>query len=1248
MKTIAFFNNIHSSAIWHQLSETMREKGINLLTYGFGSEKVLVEDIEKGEIDILLTNVSRDMPGFSALEDTMLKVPVRVGLGSGLQGDFSTFSDAELDEIRRYFKVLSKENFRQGLFRLAGLDYAHCKEVSSSGIYHPDADGRFGDTSSYRDWLEKKNRPVRTAPVAGIIMHYSQLAEGNHADIDALICELEAQGVVPFCVFCDSMQDFTADRDTLYPWYRFFRDEALRPDIVLNFLMGRLIASGKDRDILKELNVPVMQLIRNFTLSPEQWFEDPVGISSMSLTHSLVQPEMFGVIDPVMVAGSKRHSGDPYTVFTAVPIPERIRMVARRVRRWAYLRKLSNREKCVAIILHNNPCKGVESTVGMAAGLDTFESLVDLLRRMKERGYHVGTVPENGKALLDMIQERKALHEFRWTTVDEIVRKGGVLHTVTRREYEVRFNALDASVRAKVNADWGDFPGQGMAWKKHGDDAVLVTGLRFGNVFVMAQPKRGCYGARCDGEVCRILHDPEIAPPHQWLATYFWIQEQTDAVIHFGTSGALEYLPGKRAVLSGNCFSDISLGDLPNIYPYIMDVPGEGMTAKRRGRAVIIDHLTPASRPAAISDALASFEEMLSEYRRAVDGNDRSRLQVLQTAMLDAAVGLRFLDEGACVEELEKNIERFGRQIERVKRSMVPDGMHLFGRVPEDCSVAAIVLSAIARSPAGVSSHEEIAALHPFPSSDGFQNALDVMKAIISASGVADEMQKSIDSLPADLKNWCREMAQNVWRAGDETEHLLNALDGKYVEAGLAGSPSSAKPDVLPSGRNFFAADIMTMPTEAAWQVGRSLADQLLVRFYREEGRFPESIGLSMWSSDAFKSDGETLAQIFYLLGVAPVRQSNGRVNAVSVIPVEELVIEIDGTCTQRPRVDATIETSSIVRDMVPHFITLIDKAVAVVSALDEPFEINPVRKHTREQLQQLQIELAEEMDESSMQRLALFRVFSSAPGTYGSGVGLVLDASAWKDEQDLAEAYINQTGYAYGGAQLDAGRKAHELLATQLARIEVTCIKQTSAEYDSLDCSCYASSAGGMTAAASLLSGKKPKTWWIDTTVPGETDIRDFRDEIDRSARAKLLNNDWVERMKEYGFQGAQSFASQVNTLFKWSATTGEVENRVFDGVVETFVADADNREWLREQNPYALEEITRRLLEAEARGLWEAREDLLEEVRAAALVLEGDLEERIGDVEEDFQGSRVDVFARKDVDLWKSEWKMPRKDGI
>ncbi len=1243
--TIAYYNNIHSSAIWHQLASVVRPEGIELLSFGFGGEEPFVEHLDNGAIDVLLANVPPEAPGLQGVLPKMMRVPVRVALHPGLPESFSTVSDGEQQTLREYFGVLSKENFHNGLRRLAGLVHEPCRPACTTGIYHPDSGSFFETAADYAGWLRSTDRFSGKAPVAGIIMHYTLLAEGNHADVDALIAALSAAGVIPFCVFCDS-EAATLQRDR-YPWHRLFSSGELPPDIILNFLLGRLISTTEDRRVLQDLDVPVIQLIRNFMLSPEEWLDDPVGISAMTLTHSLVQPEMFGAIDPVMVSGTVRNPGDPPMVRTAVPVADRIGMVVKRVKRWARLRHAPNGEKRIALILHNNPCKGVESTIGMAAGLDTFESLLLLLRRMRHEGYDVGELPESGKDLLAMIHDRKALLEFRWTTADGILRKGGVLHAVNREEYQTWFGTLDEKVRSQVNEEWGVFPGEGMALEVEGKPVLLITGLRFGKVLVMPQPKRGCYGARCDGEVCRILHDPGISPPHHWLATYFWIQQECDAVVHFGTSGALEYLPGKRAVLSRNCFSDISLGDLPNIYPYIMDTPGEGMMAKRRGRAVIVDHLTPACRPAVLNTELQRYDELLGEYRRAVDGRETARQEALQEELLDLGVGLRFLPEGATIAQLHAEVETLSRRMSLLKLSMVPEGMHLFGQPPSLRAVSSMLLCALPRLGEGFPSAAELAALHPASGGDEFTKASGILAAVIDPDSAEAALRAAAGRIPQRLANWCIETAAGIGRAGDEVRNVIRALSGSYIEAGLGDAPSSGKPDVLPSGRNFYAADIMTMPTEAAWKIGSAMADMLLDKFYREEGRFPESIGMSLWSSDAFKSDGELLSQIFALMGVRPVRQASGRVGAIALTPLDELAITIDGVAMPRPRIDVTIETSSIVRDMVPHFLALIDRAVAAVSALEEePAESNFVRKHTLEQLAALQESHAGKMEDSLMQRLSLYRVFSSPPGTYANGVALALDASAWNDRRDLAETYINHSGYAYGGGQLDQGVKAYDLFSRQLARVEISCIKQTSGEYDALDCGCYAASAGGMAAAAKVLSGKAVKTWWADTTRPGNPDIRDFRDEAERSVRAKLCNEAWIASMKEHGFQGAQGFASRINNLFKWSATTGEVETWVFEQVVETFVQNEENREWIRRQNPWALEEITRRLLEAEARGLWDARPDLLEAVRQAALSIEGDLEERIGDVEGAFQGGRIDIFTGDEVERWKREWRIKEND--
>jgi len=1243
--TIAYYNNTHSSAIWHQLAAVVRDEGIELLSFGFGGEGDFVELLDNGKVDVLLASVQPEAPGLQALLPRMMQVPIRIALHPGLPESFSTHPETELQALREYFGVLSKENFLNGLRRIAGFSYESWRPVSTTGIYHPESDSFFDSADAYVLWLQETDRFPCKAPVAGIIMHYSLLAEGNHADVDALIGALTKAGVIPFCVFCDS--EAVALGDDRYPWRRLFSSGELCPDIILNFLLGRLIGSTGERNVLQELDVPVVQLIRNFMLSPEEWLDDPVGISAMTLTHSLVQPEMFGAIDPIMVAGTLHNPGDPMMVRTSVPIDERISMLVKRVKRWAYLRHAKNSEKRIAIMLHNNPCKGVESTIGMAAGLDTFESVLLVLRRMQAEGYDVGALPESGRELLGMIIDRKALLEFRWTTVDEIMRKGGVLHAMQREEYMAWFSALDAGVQKRVNDDWGGFPGEGMALEVDGHKALLITGIRFGKVLVMPQPKRGCYGARCDGEVCRILHDPDISPPHHWLATYSWVQKECDAVVHFGTSGALEYLPGKRAVLSGNCFSDISLGDLPNIYPYIMDVPGEGMTAKRRGRAVIIDHLTPVYRPTTMAPDLQRFDERLNEYRRASEASEKARMETLQGELLELAIAMRFLEDGATPSTLKDEAESLSRRMMLLKQSMVPDGMHLFGQSPSLLGIASMLVAALPRLGDLYPSAEELALLHPGTEGDDFSKAAELLSVVIDPSDAEGPFQEAAVCLPSELRAWCLETAAGIGRAGDEVTGVIRALSGRYIDAGLGGAPSSGKPDVLPSGRNFYAADIMTMPTEAAWNIGFGMADMLLEKFHREEGRFPESIGMSLWSSDAFKSDGELLSQIFALMGVRPVRQASGRVGAIEVMPLDKLFITVNGVVLPRPRIDVTIETSSIVRDMVPHFLALIDKAVTAVSALDEPSKSNYVRKHTLEQLAVLQESHAGEMEDSLMQRLSLYRVFSSPPGTYANGVALALDASAWNSQADLAETYINHSGYAYGGGQLDQGVKAYDLFSRQLSRVEVSLIKQTSEEYDALDCGCYAASAGGMAAAAKVLSGKATKTWWADTTRPGNPDIRDFREEAERSVRAKLCNASWIASMKEHGFQGAQGFASRINNLFKWSATTGEVDTWVFEEVVETFIQNEENREWIRRQNPYALEEITRRLLEAEALVGSGARTDLLDAVRQAALAIEGDLEENIGDVDSSFQGGKIDVFTGEDVERWKREWRIGVESG-
>jgi len=1251
MIRIAFLNNIHSSTLWDRAAQTLTSLEIEFKRYNQREFDQLKTHCLEGRIDVLITDMSSQTPALEDMMPAITKVPIRAALSPSIPAEFSTLSESELELLRAYFKVISMVNYTNGLKYLARFANPTILaespiDVQTHGLYHPQAEHPFHSHEDYLAWYSGHVPQQTDLTPIGLICYYGQIAEENVADINALIEALERENLMPVCVYCDSINPQRETMEAMYPWYNIFKNLPQKPALILNMLAGRLMAQPDHTAVLQNLNVPVLHFIRNYMLTPEEWLEDKQGLSAMSLVHSLVQPEMFGVIEPTMIAATKQ-SYDAQTTFREfLPIPERIAFVAKRIKRWLTLQQKLNNEKKITIVLHNNPCKGVESTIGMAVGLDTFESLAGVLKAMKAKGYDVGNAPENGRAILDMILEKKAISEFRWTTVDEIVRKGGHLHLMDEAEYMAFFNTLDKTVQAKMIKDWEPFPGQGMVIEQDGKSFLVIVGLQFGNIKIMAQPKRGCYGAKCTGEVCRILHDPELAPPHHWLGTYHYIQKTSDAVIHFGTEGALEFLPGKRAALSERCFSEISIGDLPNLYPYIMDVPGEGVVAKRRGRAVIIDHLTPAYRPAEISDDLRKLESLLEEFQRADAARELSRKEGLKTNMLPLMQKLKFLSQEEGLEHIEEKTDLISRQLVLIKRSLAPEGMHTFGKTPSKETIAQMLVTTLMHLQDDLPGIDELAEYAPEIALEPYDKAVWMISELLFVSG--SDAAKHVQTTWPDLARWCQNIADRLTQTDREIHQLLRALNGEYIEPGLSGSLTRGKTEALPTGRNFFTTDIQALPTKAAWEVGKTMADKLLQKYYSEEGKFPEQIGMSLWSTDAFKSDGEMLSQILCLMGAQPVWESTGRVKELQPIALDDLQTAIDGSLTPRPRVDVTIETSGILRDMVPNFIHMLDKAVVMLNRLDEPEERNLIKKHTREQIRELKQDVGSELSDSEIQRLAMFRVFSSAPGTYGIGVGLALDASAWETDSDLAEAFINWGGYAYGRENENFGKKAQTLFASQLKKVNVSYMKQSSAEYDVLDCGCYASFQGGMATATRALSGKGPKIYWGDSNTPGQTDIRDFKDEIGRSVRAKLLNERWIENQKKHGFQGAQDMASKINNLFKWSATSHEVEKWVFDSVAETYIQNKENLEWLREANPYALEEITRRLLEANARELWQAPEDLLQEIQEAALMIEGDMEDIMGEVKEEHQGGNIDILTAKDVDKWNYDWKIaPSEKG-
>ena len=616
--------NVHT---WSAACDRLEACGITLHLFSQQqTAEAVFEFFEENPVDIFIGHLFHDLPRHEELLEIAGNARHCIGLGMDVPLEFSNFTPEESARFQTYMAGVSEDNYTNGIKYLAAaagfeISFDPAVPVDTSGIYHPDARLPYKSTEAYLAWQNRRIGAER--PVVGILCYYGQIMEKNCAEIDAVIRGLERHNFTPLCVFGEGVADGFLPLDQRYPWIKFFQDAKDRFSFLLNLMAGRLLSTAEDTTVLESLNVPVFQLIRLYHQTAEEWENDPGGLSagSHSMVYSLAQPEMSGAIEPTLVAASvpetDTKSGLVYKKY--LPIEERIEHLCQRLTRWQRLRELPNARRRLTIVLNNNPCKGVEATLGLAAGLDTFESLIAFMTALKDEGYRVEDIPENGEALLNLFMERKAFSEFRWTTADEIVRKGGVLHHFTRTEYDTFLKTLPQRARNRIHEDWGPFPGEGMVYELEGEPTLLVTGLTFGNLTLIIQPKRGCYGAKCNGEVCRILHDPELSPPPHWLATYRYIRDTSDAVIHFGTHGALEFLPGKRAALSPACFPEVTLGDLPNVYLYVMDVPGDGLVAKRRAAAEMVTHLTPVQRPAVLNEGMIELENLLGQYTKAVE-----------------------------------------------------------------------------------------------------------------------------------------------------------------------------------------------------------------------------------------------------------------------------------------------------------------------------------------------------------------------------------------------------------------------------------------------------------------------------------------------------------------------------------------------------------------------------------------------------------------------------------------------------
>ncbi|MDP9615320.1 cobaltochelatase subunit CobN [Streptomyces demainii] len=1056
-----------------------------------------------------------------------------------------------------------------------------------------------------------------TRPTIAVLYYRAHHMSGNTAFVEALCRAVEDAGGRPLPLFVASLRA---------PEPELIQALGAADAVVTTVLAAggtrpaEASAGGDDEawdaGALAALDVPVLQALC-LTSPRAVWEENDEGLSPLDAATQVAVPEFDGRLITVPFS-FKEVDEDGLPVYVADP--ERAARVAGIAVRHARLRHVPAADKRLALVLSAYPTK--HSRIGNAVGLDTPASAIALLRRLRASGYDLGPedgpdalpglVSGDGDELIYALIEAGG-HDQEWLTEEQLARNPV---RIPAADYRRWYATLPSELREAVEEHWGPPPGEMFVdTSRDPEGEIVLAALRRGNLLVVIQPPRG-FGEN----PIAIYHDPDLPPSHHYLAAYRWIATPradggfgADAMVHLGKHGNLEWLPGKNAGLSAACGPDAALGDLPLIYPFLVNDPGEGTQAKRRAHATLVDHLVPPMARADSYGDIARLEQLLDEYA-AISSMDPAKLPairaqiwtLIQAARLDHDLGLEERPDDDGFDDFLLHVDGW---LCEVKDAQIRDGLHVLGTAPTGPERVNLVLAILrARQIWGGTSalpglREALGLDESAATRTGADEAEERARALVQAMEDAEWAPEAVEkavltlaeeqrpAVAAILDFAAREVVPRLAATTDEIEHAVHALAGGFVPAGPSGSPLRGLVNVLPTGRNFYSVDPKAVPSRLAWETGQALADSLLERYRADnDGQWPKSVGLSLWGTSAMRTSGDDVAEALALLGVRPVwDDASRRVTGLEPVPLDQL---------GRPRVDVTLRISGFFRDAFPHVVGLLDDAVRLAASLDESDEDNYVRAHTR-------ADLAEHGDE----RRATTRIFGSRPGTYGAGLLQLIDSRDWRTDADLAEVYTVWGGYAYGRGL--EGRPARAEMESAYRRIAVAAKNTDTREHDIADSDDYFQYHGGMVATVRALKGTAPAAYIGDSTRPETVRTRTLHEETSRVFRARVVNPRWIEAMRRHGYKGAFELAATVDYLFGYDATTGVVADWMYDKLAQTYLLDPENRSFLEEANPWALHGMAERLLEAESRGLWaEPDPEVLERVRELYLETEGGLE--------------------------------------
>lgn len=1091
------------------------------------------------------------------------------------------------------------------------VQYAEPIVYPDMGIWHPLAPKMFEDIQEYLDWFNRRpdisnDLKDPLAPCVGLVLQRTHLVTQDNAHYVAMVQELECMGARVIPVFAGGL-DFSKPVDA-YFWQENQNQSIV--DVVVS-LTGFALVGGPARqdhpkaiDSLKRLNRPYMVALPLVFQTTEEWEASDLGLHPVQVALQIAIPELDGAIEPIIASGRDGATG------RSIALQDRVEAIARRAMKWGRLRKKPKLDKKVAITVFSFPPD--KGNVGTAAYLDVFGSIYEAMKGLRDNGYNIQDLPDSPKELMAAV-----IHDAQAQYASPEL---NIAHRMSVEQYE---RLTPYSVNLEEN--WGPPPGH---LNSDGQN-LLIYGKEFGNVFIGVQPTFGY-----EGDPMRLLFSRSASPHHGFAAYYTYLEHiwQADAVLHFGTHGSLEFMPGKQMGMSGECYPDSLIGSIPNIYYYAANNPSEATIAKRRSYASTISYLTPPAENAGLYKGLKELGELIGSYQSLKDGG--RGIQIVDTVMDQARIvnldkDIDFPDHSAkemTQDERDTIIGLVYRKLMEIESRLLPCGLHIIGKPPtaeeaiatlvnisnldreeeEIVSLPRIIASSIGRDIDEIYANNDRGVLEDVQL---FQDITQATRAAVSALVQAQIDAEGRVSMVSKLNffnigkkaPWIEALHEHGYKnvdaetlkplfeylefcleqicADNELGGLLQALEGEYVLPGPGGDPIR-NPNVLPTGKNIHALDPQSIPTLAAVKSAKIVVDRLIARQKIDNGgEYPESIACVLWGTDNIKTYGESLAQIMWMIGVRPVPDALGRINKLELIPLEEL---------GRPRIDVVVNCSGVFRDLFINQMNLLDRGVKMAAEANEPLEMNFVRKHALEQAEEMGINV----------RQAATRIFSNASGSYSSNINLAVENSSWEEEKELQDMYLNRKSFSFNSDNPGVMDESRGLFESSLKKADVTFQNLDSSEISLTDVSHYFDSDPTKIVSSLRDDGRKPTAYIADTTT-ANAQVRTLSETVRLDARTKLLNPKWYEGMLSHGYEGVRELSKRLVNTMGWSATADAVDNWVYEDVNTTFIDDPQMCKRLMDMNPNSFRKIVGTLLEVNGRGYWETSEENLDRLR-------------------------------------------------